>query len=102
MLDTERRFTEAASGFNNSERSEHQQTARQLQRTLDDMVVIATRARECSDADETCAEDRTDRTAECLRGDQGRGQKADRGANACSDGGGARNPATCTGDSTAT
>jgi len=66
------------------------------------MVVIATCAREGSEADETSAEDRTDRTAECLRGDQGSGQKADRGANARSDGGGAWNPATCAGDSTAT
>ena len=34
VLDTKRRFTEAASGFNNCERSERHQTARQLQRTL--------------------------------------------------------------------
>ena len=66
------------------------------------MVVMATCARECSEADETSAQYRTDRTAECLRRDQGSGQKADRGADARSQGGRARNPATCTGDSSAT
>jgi hypothetical protein len=66
------------------------------------MVMMATCAGDCSEADETRAEDRTDRTAECLRGDQGSGQKADAGTHARSDGGGAWNPATCAGDSTAT
>jgi hypothetical protein len=66
------------------------------------MVAIATCARECSEADETRAENRPDGTAECLRGDQGCGQKADRRTNARSEGGGAWNPATCTGKGTAT
>ena len=66
------------------------------------MVVMATCAGECAEADETRAEDRTDRTTEGLRGDQGSGQKADAGTNARSDGGGTGDPATCTGDSTAT
>jgi len=43
----------------------------QLQLTLLGIVVMATSARECSEADETSTEDRTDRAAQCLRGDQG-------------------------------
>jgi len=64
--------------------------------------MIATCARECSEADETRAEDRPDRAAEGLRGDQGSDQKADRGTKARPEGGGPWNPATCTGKSTAT
>jgi hypothetical protein len=55
-----------------------------------------------SQADETRAEDRTDRTAERIRGDQRSGEKANRGTNARSDGGRAWNPSAGTRNSTAT
>lgn len=73
--------------------------ARQRQRALGDRVVVTTCAGERSEADEASAEDRADRTAECLRGDQGSGQKTDRRSNTRSEGGRAWNPATCAGDS---
>ena len=66
------------------------------------MVSMATCARECSETDKTSTEDRTNRTTERLRCDQGSRQKADGGADAGPHGGGARNPATLSGDSTAT